>query len=77
MHSRLDEAFSFMCEVKWYGSPTALVDRISELKKFLKGRKLSVSKVELQLETLASVSRDVQSELEEKRTDHSKELGVL
>lgn len=77
MHSRLDEAFSFMYEVKWYGSPTALVDRMSELEKFLKGRKLNVSKVELELETLASIARDVQSELEEKRIGHSKELGVL
>lgn len=73
----LDEAFSFMDEVKMYESPASLVSLIMELERLLKGKKHGSYQMELELKTLYSVARDVWYEPEEKRTGKYKELGIL
>lgn len=55
----LDEAFSFMDEVKMYESPASLVSLIMELERLLKGKKHGSYQMELELKTLYSVARDV------------------
>lgn len=73
----LNTVFSFLDENKQFGSSDALSGRMTELEKLIEEMDQDVQQKELELETFSLVIQNLNSEMGEKRTDQTRDLGGL